>query len=99
MDINFKLRHGILKHFEVDGIFVWTFGVVDDAIGDDGAWEVVIDESAVDGSFAQILYFDVLGDVGEDGVDPGGDGLPGDGGLMDAGFVHKNYIFVYQLPY
>ena len=73
--------------------------MTDDAIGDDGSWEVIIEESAVDGTFAKILNFEVLGDVGEDGVDPGGDGLPGDGGLVDVRFVHKNYIFVYQLPY
>lgn len=60
----------------------------DDTIGDDGSGEVVIDESAVDGPFSKILYFEVLGDIGEDGVDPGGNGLSGDGGLMDARFVH-----------
>ena len=52
MDINFELGHGILKHFEIDGIFIWTFGMADDAIGDDGSWEVIIEESAVDGTFA-----------------------------------------------
>ena len=39
--------------------------MADDSIDEDGSWEVVIDDSTVDGAFAKILYFELRGDIAE----------------------------------
>ena len=61
----------------------------DNTIDKDSSWEVMIDDATIDGPLAQFFDPDVAGNVTEERVDPGGDCLSADGGLMADGFVHK----------
>lgn len=74
-NIDPQLRHGILGDSEVESVFILSFRVPDDPVNDDGSGEVVVDDAAVDYSFAEFLDAEVGREVREKAVDPGSDGL------------------------
>ena len=91
-DVYPQLSHCVLNDFEVNGVFIGAFGVSDDTIGKDSPREIVIDNPTIDSSLAQLFNPDAVGDITEKRMDPGGDGLSGDGGLVVDGFVHKKFV-------
>jgi hypothetical protein len=73
--------------------------VVENAVEEDSPWEVVVEDAAVVGALSE--FFDAEGgrDIGEEGVDPVGDGLPRELARVRAGFVHGcNNRYSCQLP-
>jgi hypothetical protein len=60
---------------EVEGVFILTFGLPDDAVDEDDSREVIVDDATIDNPFSKFFNSEIEGDIGEDAVNPGSDGL------------------------
>jgi hypothetical protein len=60
---------------EIEGVFILTFGLPDDAVYKDDSREVIVDDATIDNPFSKFFNSEIDGDIGEDVVNPGSDGL------------------------